>query len=99
MAVGTNLLNIAMPFIRYFQGDYILLGEEKKCQINWRQIERIEGRINDSFLTRDGKEIPAETLLDITYRMMFDTEINIREFSLIQKDYDLIVLKIYDPEL
>jgi phenylacetate-CoA ligase len=99
IAVATNLLNIAMPFIRYFQGDYISVEEEKKCNINWRQIEKVEGRVNDSFLTKYVKEIPAGTLLDITYRMMFDTGINIKEFSLIQKDYNLVLLKIYDPEL
>ncbi|MCS7092283.1 MAG: hypothetical protein NZM26_02950 [Patescibacteria group bacterium] len=49
LVVGTNLLNRAMPFIKYVQGDYITLDEPKKCNINWRQIDKIEGH-NDAFL-------------------------------------------------
>ncbi len=84
LVIGTNLLNIAMPFIRYVQGDYVAISKPKECDINWRQIERVEGRQNDAFIKRDGELVPAGTILDITYRWMFDVGINIQEFEIIQ---------------
>ncbi|MCX7928535.1 MAG: hypothetical protein N2558_02520 [Patescibacteria group bacterium] len=84
LVVGTNLLNRAMPFIKYIQGDYITLDEPKECYITWRQIDKIEGRQNDAFLRQDGSIVPAGTMLDITYRWMFDIGVNIQEFELAQ---------------
>lgn len=84
LVVGTNLLNSAMPFIKYVQGDLATIGEQKSCNINWRQIEKVEGRQNDAFLRSDGLIIPAGTILDISYRWMFDIGINIQEFEITQ---------------
>ena len=96
--IVTNLLNEAMPFIRYFQGDLITLPEQPdNCLINWGQIQAIEGRANDSFKTLDGREICSGTLLDITYRWMYDLQVNIREFKLVQKSYTNIDIVI-EPE-
>ncbi len=96
---GTNLLNTAMPFIKYLQDDLVLLEEEEACAIQWRQIRAIEGRSNDYFITVDGKIVPAGTLLDLTYRWMFDTGINIEEFEIIQEDVRKVRVRIYDPTL
>jgi phenylacetate-CoA ligase len=39
IAVITNLLNSAMPFIRYVQGDLVTQpAEPEPCEINWSQI-------------------------------------------------------------
>lgn len=84
LVVGTNLLNTAMPFIKYVQGDLVTIGEQEPCDISWRQIEKIEGRQNDAFLRSDGLIIPAGTILDISYRWMFDIGINIQEFEIVQ---------------
>lgn len=99
VAVGTNLLNEAMPFIRYQQGDLITIGEQTPSPINWRQIEKVDGRSNDSFVREDGAEIPAGTILDITYRWMFDVGVNIQEFSIIQKSPTEIVIEAFEPKL
>ena len=51
IAVITNLLNEAMPFIRYVQGDYITQpANPEPCDINWSQIASIDGRLNDAFI-------------------------------------------------
>ncbi len=95
LAVGTNLLNKAMPFIRYVQGDYITLPKSKSdCEINWSQIESIEGRLNDSFLKRDGSFVPAGTLLDVSYRWMFDSGVQPYRFEMIQKSYDVVEINL-----
>jgi len=55
----------------------------------WGQIETVGGRANDSSLA-GGREVPAGSVLDITYRWMFDTDTHIREFELVQDRPDVI---------
>lgn len=83
LVVGTNLLNTAMPFIRYVQGDYVTIGDPKPSDVTWRQIEKIQGRQNDSFLSQNGQSIPAGTILDLSYRWMYDIGVNIRQFEIV----------------
>lgn len=99
IAIGTNLLNEAMPFIRYQQGDLITIGEQRPSKINWRQVEKIDGRSNDSFTREDGVDIPAGTILDMTYRWMFDIGVNIQEFSIIQKSPTQIEIDVFESKL
>ncbi|HXW54067.1 MAG TPA: hypothetical protein VEL47_08190, partial [Myxococcota bacterium] len=91
MAIVTNLLNEAMPFIRYAQGDYITRpAREDVCNITWSQLERIDGRMNDSFINRHNRIIPSGSLLDITYRWMFDRDLHLDRFELVQKQRDVV---------
>jgi phenylacetate-coenzyme A ligase PaaK-like adenylate-forming protein len=89
--VGTNLLNEAMPFIRYVQGDNILKeDEDSECEIGWSRLGPIQGRENDGFITKQGTLVPAGTLLDLTYRWMFDSGIAVSGFELVQKALDRV---------
>lgn len=91
LAVVTNLLNEAMPFIRYVQGDYVTRpAKPGRCLIGWSQLASVNGRVNDSFINRKGREVPAGTILDLTYRWMFDTGVNLEEFELAQKAPDVV---------
>ena len=91
MAVVTNLLNEAMPFIRYHQGDYVTRPREAApCLLGWSQLASIDGRINDSFIDRDDREVPAGAILDVVYRWMFDSGIYLDEFQLMQKSRDKV---------
>ncbi len=99
LVIGTNLLNIAMPFIKYVQGDYAAISKPKEFDINWRQIERVEGRQNDAFIKRDGELVPAGTILDLTYRWMFDVGINIQEFEIIQTSPTEFKVRVKEPDL
>jgi phenylacetate-CoA ligase len=91
IAVITNLLNEAMPFIRYVQGDYITQpADPEPCEINWSQISSIDGRLNDAFLNRDGRSVPAGSILDATYRWMFDCNLNLAQFEIVQRGVDLV---------
>jgi len=86
LAVITNLLNEAMPFIRYVQGDYVTLpASPAPCLVQWSQLASVDGRANDSFVTADGREVPAGTILDVTYRWMYDTGVHIQAFELVQR--------------
>ncbi|MGO9234413.1 MAG: phenylacetate--CoA ligase family protein [Methylocella sp.] len=91
LSVITNLLNEAMPFIRYMQGDYVTEpAHPHRCGISWKQLESIDGRANDAFVNAYGRVVPAGSVLDITYRWMFDCNINLQQFEIIQKAHDLI---------
>ncbi|MFN2477181.1 MAG: phenylacetate--CoA ligase family protein [Chthoniobacterales bacterium] len=87
----TNLLNEAMPFIRYLQGDFVTRPVvEEPCLCGWSQLASINGRVNDAFHNAAGEEVPAGTLLDVTYRWMYDIGVNIQEFELVQTAPDRI---------
>jgi phenylacetate-CoA ligase len=91
LAVVTNLLNEAMPFIRYVQGDLVTRPRVPgRCHLGWSQLATIDGRANDCFINRLGREVPAGTILDVTYRWMFDVGIHIKEFELVQTAPDQI---------
>lgn len=91
LAVITNLLNEAMPFIRYVQGDFVTRPESAPaCMVGWSQLASVDGRLNDGFVNARGQEIPAGSLLDITYRWMFDVDANIQEFELVQTAHDRV---------
>ncbi len=54
------------------------------------QIASIDGRLNDAFINREGRKVPAGSVLDITYRWMFDSDLHLKQFELVQKGADLI---------
>jgi phenylacetate-CoA ligase len=94
LSVITNLLNEAMPFIRYVQGDLITMpAKPEPCAVNWAQIESIEGRMNDAFVNLDGRRVPAGSLLDLTYRWMFDQNVTLAEFEIVQRRRNRIVAR------
>ena len=95
VAVITNLLNEAMPFIRYVQGDYITQpAKPEPCDVNWSQIASIDGRLNDAFINRDGRKVPAGSILDATYRWMFDCNLHLAQFEIVQQGLDLVEARV-----
>jgi phenylacetate-coenzyme A ligase PaaK-like adenylate-forming protein len=58
--VGTGFLNYAMPLIRYKTSDIALRGGDScpLCGRYHQLIDKIEGRINDYLINREGKIIP-----------------------------------------
>jgi len=95
IAVITNLLNEAMPFIRYVQGDYITRPvNPKQSDINWSQIASIDGRLNDAFINREGRKVPAGSILDATYRWMFDCNLHLAQFEIVQRGFGLVEARV-----
>jgi phenylacetate-CoA ligase len=91
LAVVTNLLNEAMPFIRYVQGDYVTVpAKPVATAVNWSQIASIDGRLNDAFINRAGRTIAAGSILDATYRWMFDCNLHLAQFEIVQREHALI---------
>ncbi len=95
IAVITNLLNEAMPFIRYVQGDYITQPvNPAPSDINWSQIASIDGRLNDAFINRAGRKVPAGSILDATYRWMFDCNLHLAQFEIVQRGFDVVEARV-----
>jgi phenylacetate-CoA ligase len=95
IAVITNLLNEAMPFIRYVQGDYITQpANPEPSNVNWSQIASIDGRLNDAFVNRGGRKVPAGSILDATYRWMFDCNLHLAQFEIVQRGFDLVEARV-----
>ena len=80
-----------MPFIRYVQGDCVSRPlEPAPCDITWSQISSLDGRTNDAFINMHGRKIPAGSLLDVTYRWMFDRDLHLKQFEICQKQINLV---------
>ena len=56
-AVITNLYNTSQPFIRYEQGDQIIMGHKCLCGRSLPVIERVAGRIGNLFRFPNGRKI------------------------------------------
>jgi phenylacetate-CoA ligase len=56
--VATNLINYAMPLIRYKVSDTVHLEVgEKSCHPGFPVIKYVEGRVDDTIYTKDGRKI------------------------------------------
>jgi phenylacetate-CoA ligase len=93
--VGTNLHNQGMPLIRYQQGDRGAIRTYAcPCGWNFRILEKLEGRKNDSFLLPDGSELSSGFLLDLTYGIFLGFEGLASAFCLVQETPDHWKLEI-----
>lgn len=85
--VVTLLTNLAMPLIRYQIGDQAVAGSKDRCGCgcDWPRLQRIEGRLKDSFVTRDGTIVRVPDFF-------FYFKDWVRQFQFIQEDYDRVRL-------
>ena len=88
--VVTDLLNNAMPFIRYDTGD-IGAWTEKLCSCGRTLplMRCIEGRAADFILTKSGRQVHGEYFTHLFYGLR-----GLKQFQFIQKTIDLIEIKI-----
>ena len=86
--VCTGFLNSTMPLIRYDVGDrgFMSLRSHCACGRHLPVLGGIEGRKDDTILTRDGRRIGR---LD----PVFKENLRIREAQIVQEDLDNIVVK------
>jgi len=89
--VVTDLLNTAMPLIRYKIGDIGKISNRIcPCGSGLPLIEEVGGRYADTFKKRDGSYIPGVAL---TNRVIKDHH-GIEKLQIIQRDYELYKLNI-----
>lgn len=90
LLIGTNLLNLATPIIRYHQGDTAkIIGVEKcSCGSNFRTMDPIVGRYMDSIISDDGRIIPASCFMDLAYDWFLQTQIPVHgmQYQIVQSE-------------
>ena len=89
--IGTNLACLAMPRIRYQQGDLVIKGPDRcSCGLPFGSISRIRGRLDDVFILPSGRVVNYYGVLQF-----LDYEVRlIRQFQLIQEERGRFHLKI-----
>ena len=91
----TNLVNTAMPLIRYKTGDIGMRIDEKcPCGNTLPLLKIIEGRTGDFLTTMDGKVIPPT----IFFPYPFENVAWIKQFRIIQETLDKIVIQLVPKE-
>ena len=75
--IGTNLLNLSTPIIKYNQGDLVILDKPTKCSCknNCRTMKKIEGRFMDSIKINKNEYVPASSFMDIAYNWFLEFNI------------------------
>ncbi|MBI1970811.1 phenylacetate--CoA ligase family protein [Candidatus Woesearchaeota archaeon] len=102
--VGTNLLNMATPLIRYKQGDlssFPTHQEPCSCGSSFRQLSGIEGRVADCLVTPSGKLIPSGSLMDAAYRWFLDLSIPVHgiQYEIVQIKSGKVHVNLVSPYL
>lgn len=112
IVVGTNLINLSTPIIRYFQGDLAEIDKPIKCKCgnNCRVMKNINGRYMDSVIIEDNEIIPASAFMDLAYNWFCSLAIPVHglryqfiqidkenlELYLIKDKYEINIQKIID---
>lgn len=86
----TNLNNLAMPFIRYQPGDLGSPAESScSCGRGLPLMEMVAGRSTDVIKSPSGRLLHGEFFTHLFYRIN-----GIRQFQVIQKEHDLLIINI-----
>jgi phenylacetate-CoA ligase len=87
--VGTSLLNLEQPLIRYRTGDLAVAGDPAvrcPCGSSAPLLERVEGRAVDTVVTLDGRRVgAADTFVDL--------DLNVKETQLVQEGPGMFLVR------
>jgi phenylacetate-CoA ligase len=96
--IVTNLFNYSMPLIRYQIGDMATLGPlECKCGNPLPTLEKIDGRLFESFVLEDGTIISGEFFVQLIG--VYCNKGFIDQFQVIQRDYDDLKVLVVSESL
>lgn len=93
--VGTDLWNLAMPIIRYYQGDladWDSNNELCSCGSSFRRIKNLHGRADQAFFSISKGKILPGSLMDAAEEFLCADNSGIREFRVIQTHKDKVDL-------
>jgi phenylacetate-CoA ligase len=93
--VVTDLVNHAMPFIRYKLGDVGVPSDEKcYCGREWPLIKNIEGRTNDYLILPSGRKMSPITFARFIHKDLEELIFSISQWQVIQEKRNKLVLKV-----
>ena len=82
--VGTNLENLATPFIRYRQGDRAAVRRSRcPCGRTLRILDPIEGRSRVTLVTQAGEPVGSGVLIDALYGLVLQLRLPLRGYRLV----------------
>jgi len=87
--VSTGLMNFSQPLIRYRIGDYVKLSkcQQAKSGLQMLKIDKIEGRIEDVIIGRDGRKM-------VRFHSLFVDIPKLKASQVIQHNIDDIEIKL-----
>jgi phenylacetate-CoA ligase len=89
--IGTSLYAFTSPLIRYHLGDMVTYGQEQcRCGRPLATIKKIEGRMNDLFISQNGHPIYYSELNSILRRSVSW----VRAYQMTQESLDRFVLNV-----
>jgi phenylacetate-CoA ligase len=93
--IVTDLINYAMPFIRYEIGDYAVVSAETcSCGRNMPLLEKVVGRVADFLITKELTKVAGVSLIERTL-----TKIQgVKQMQIIQNSLDDIMVNIVPDE-
>ncbi|MBN1383311.1 MAG: phenylacetate--CoA ligase family protein [Elusimicrobia bacterium] len=92
--IVTELHNYAMPFIRYKIGDVgYPSGKICGCGRGLPCIDRVEGRMLEMVLLKNGKSVHGR-IFDYINRELLDEKKEIREYQVVQESEDELLVKV-----
>lgn len=94
--VSTSFISQATPFIRYRTKDLALRGQNHcpSCDRNFLILEQVLGRRGESYITRDGQEIPRTILGLNTIFLASGTFDHIRQYQYYQDTPGQLIMRI-----
>jgi phenylacetate-CoA ligase len=92
--VGTNLWTVAMPIIRYHQGDLISIDEHTTCACGsgGRIIRTLHGRTDQAFISRLKGRIASGNLMEICDVCLTPEHSGVYEYRLVQFTHHKVAL-------
>jgi phenylacetate-CoA ligase len=98
--ITTDLINYAVPFIRYDTQDYVTKSKEKcSCGRNLLPIEKIDGRDSDILITPKGKYLIVHNFTGYFEWIDSVEQFQIRQDKIDEFDIILIVNSKYTHEI
>lgn len=94
--VITTLNSYAMPFVRYKTGDRGIMYRNHSCKCgNCSPILRLtSGRISDYAIMKDGSRVSSYVFVRAVELVNMQCENIIKQFRVVQKDYDYFVIHL-----
>ncbi|MFC1968358.1 phenylacetate--CoA ligase family protein [Chloroflexota bacterium] len=87
----TNLYNYAMPFIRYDIGDVGAMSDQVcSCGRSLPILMKLDGRIQDSILIKDGRSIPGIAL----HQNFLARLEGVVQWQIVQESYEKVLVKV-----
>ncbi len=98
--IVTDLDNFAMPFIRYWNADQILLSDKEcSCGRKHKLIKKVLGRVCDYIIGINGEYLHWAYFWHLVFDSGISEKYDLRKFQIVQKNREAIVFRYVAKKL